>query len=617
MGQVAEQTPDDPRRRGAWVRPGRLTSRSAAGALLALSLLIAVSLAGPPARADEPASPVAPQAVRAAATPVTIRGPVYCSDAAASNRFAIRWTAALSPGATGTPVYDIQRRTGSNGFWTAWLTRTTVAAASFKGSPGKTYYFRALARGSAEDTPTGAEWASARAAGTVVPFDERSARYSGRWRNARSRALYLGRSRWTTRRGASARIGFVNARQVGVIITRGPYGGYANAYIGSKRVGRISFYSPRVKRRVRVMLKRYSVPTAGTLRIVATGTRPRRSRGTRVDLDGFAVFVATRPVFGVNSSLGSLDSATRQRALSMIRAAGSKWVQTGAHWPWIDRNGPERRDWSVADAFVDDALRYGQEPIMEILGFPGWANGRPGQPYYVPADTSEYSRFCADVVNRYKGRVRYYQVWNEPNGPFWTDADGRADVDAAAFARLARGAYLAIKQADPEAKVILGAIDRNHMTYLRTLYATWKRYPDAASNRYYFDILGAHPYADDTPPESANGRMYWTGMDRTFYGLWKMKRLMDSEGDRGKHVIITEMAWPIHKMPYSKGVGLTRQAQYLARAYRMVQRWPWVDAMLWYGFKNYDWWDEEPFSLVNRDLSPRPAYRVFRTEATR
>jgi len=150
--------------------------------------------------------------------------------------------------------------------------------------------------------------------------------------------------------------------------------------------------------------------------------------------------------------------------------------------------------------------------------------------------------------------------------------------------------------------------------YLNKTYTALKKYPDAAANNNFFDILSVHPYCDDRPPESADPSFVWSNMDRNFSGLPKMKMAMENQGDVAKHIIVTEFGWVVTDISWTKGVGYVNQADFLKRAYAMAQNWTWLDAMMWYGFKNWDN-SEGPYSLVNTDLSPRLSYDAFKSIA--
>jgi len=253
-----------------------------------------------------------------------------------------------------------------------------------------------------------------------------------------------------------------------------------------------------------------------------------------------ALAAAPRPIFGIASNINSLDRAGRDRALNMIQNAGSTWIRGGAYWPYVDRNGRARRDWAATDAFINDAIAHRQTIICSIGGYAAWANGGRGD-WYPASDPTEFANFARDAVNRYKDRVHIWEIWSEENGPdFWKPA-----IDPVAYARMLRASYLAVKQADPTARVAFGGIDRNDYGFLNKVYAALKSYPDAAANHNFFDILAVHPYGDNRPPESDDPAFIWGGQDRNFAGLPKMKAAMEAQGDGYKHVIVTEMGWTV------------------------------------------------------------------------
>jgi hypothetical protein len=317
----------------------------------------------------------------------------------------------------------------------------------------------------------------------------------------------------------------------------------------------------------------------------------------------------TRQIFGISSGFSSLDAATREKAMTMLGQSGCTWQRVGMYWPWIDRNGKSARDWSAQDAYVADSKRHNQTIVGIVNGYAAWANGG-GDPWAPATDPTEFANFARDSVNRYKNDIHIWEVWNEENGPsFW-----KPSPDAAAYARMLRATYLAIKQADPSAQVVIGGIDRNDYGYLNRVYATLKTFPNAAANHYFFDALACHPYGDNRPPESDDPAFIYSGMDRNFAGLPKMKAAMDAQGDTGKHILVTEMGWTVTDVPWTKGVGAANQAAYLTRAYQMAQDWPWLDCMMWYGFRNWNT-EEDPFSLVDLDLTPRPSFDAFKAAA--
>jgi len=133
-------------------------------------------------------------------------------------------------------------------------------------------------------------------------------------------------------------------------------------------------------------------------------------------------------------SLGS--SAANQTEAARIRAAGAGVARIALYWSSVAPTGSapptgfQPRDpadpnyrWQGIDAEVQTAAAAGLQPMVQILGAPEWARGsspkyRAGT--YKPSP-SALANFAAAAAKRYSGsyeslpRVRYWQIWNEPN----------------------------------------------------------------------------------------------------------------------------------------------------------------------------------------------------------
>jgi GH35 family endo-1,4-beta-xylanase len=80
---------------------------------------------------------------------------------------------------------------------------------------------------------------------------------------------------------------------------------------------------------------------------------------------------------------------------------------------------------------------------------------RARQRWLPPTDLSDFGNYVYAVVSRYRGHIRYYQIWNEPNiYPEW----GEQAVDPEGYTRLLCEAYRRAKEADPDAVIISGAL---------------------------------------------------------------------------------------------------------------------------------------------------------------
>ncbi|MDP3696712.1 MAG: glycosyl hydrolase [Candidatus Taylorbacteria bacterium] len=155
----------------------------------------------------------------------------------------------------------------------------------------------------------------------------------------------------------------------------------------------------------------------------------------------------------------------------------------------------------------------------------------------------------------------YWQVWNEPNEAlFW-----QPRPDAAAYTELLKKSYIAIKEANPNAKVLnggLSGVGPAVKQYLRDMYA------NGAGK--YFDILALHPYGQPNSPDTYL---------RDF--LYEIKNIMNANGDVAKPIWITEIGWPTDPSQFGY-VSEQTQADYLQKTYDIARSLDFVEAVFWY-----------------------------------
>lgn len=90
-------------------------------------------------------------------------------------------------------------------------------------------------------------------------------------------------------------------------------------------------------------------------------------------------------------------------------------------WPNLE---PRRGQWDFSrlDRYVAFGERFGIDILLPLGLSPTWASARPTekssyQPGNAaePADMENWRRYVRTVAERYKGRVRHYDIWNEVN----------------------------------------------------------------------------------------------------------------------------------------------------------------------------------------------------------
>lgn len=354
----------------------------------------------------------------------------------------------------------------------------------------------------------------------------------------------------------------------------------------------------------------------------------------RLDLAPHAVSRTTDSPFGVNVFLEQeAEPAKREQAVRMAAEAGFTWLRQ--EFPWEDieihdkddfedrRHEPFRSAWDKYDQIVALANQYNMELIVRLSNPPEWTrtDGDAVGTYAPPDNFDDYGDFVRAVVSRYRGQVRYYQLWNEPNiNPEW----GNAPVSPEAYTELLRIGATAAREADPDAVIIAGALAatidldgtfvRNHnfndLLFLQRMY-------DAGAAP-YFDIMAVQGYGLWSGP--TDRRMHPRVMN---FGRPQFVRdLMVANGDAAKPIWISEMNWnaaPEDVDPRYGRVTLAQQAENLPLAFeRIQQEWPWLGvANVWYLKRATDLWEEnrQPeayFRLLAPDFTPQPVYEAMK-----
>jgi hypothetical protein len=208
---------------------------------------------------------------------------------------------------------------------------------------------------------------------------------------------------------------------------------------------------------------------------------------------------------GINTFLEQeVDDWKIHRTFRLIRDAGFKWIRQ--EFPWEDieiegkgifrdhRQGRDISSWAKYDHIVDLAEEYGIEIIARLDNPPAWsrAAGNEAGTLAPPDDYDDYGDFVYAVVSRYKGRIKYYQIWNEPNiYPEW----GEGPVDPEAYTELLKVAHARAKEADPEAIILsAGLAPTTEMTPENLMDLVFLERMYDAGAREYFDIMSVQGY---------------------------------------------------------------------------------------------------------------------------
>jgi hypothetical protein len=338
--------------------------------------------------------------------------------------------------------------------------------------------------------------------------------------------------------------------------------------------------------------------------------------------------------FGVNMFLDrEVEEWKLRKTLEMASDAGLGWVKQQFPWEEIEpvQKGEfydertRRSSWEKYDRIVDLCEEYGLQIIARLDRPPDWTREDNTYKERPPDDFEDYGDFVFAFVDRYRGRIKYVQIWNEPNiFPEW----GNRPVDPAGYVNLLRVAYERAKQADPNVYVLsaplaitLGQehpepgkwISMNEIEFVEEMYKV--------GAKDYFDILSANAFGLGSPPEeAAQPRVL------NFQRVLFLREVMERYGDAGTPIWFNEYGWnaspenfPEEQLVWQR-VSEQDQADYTVQGIEYAQeRWPWAGVFnIWYfrqvGSISPDSSDYY-FRVVDVDFTPRLVYHAIREAA--
>ncbi len=322
------------------------------------------------------------------------------------------------------------------------------------------------------------------------------------------------------------------------------------------------------------------------------------------------------PRLCVNVALEHYAAQRMAWALDMVEAGGFRWIRQRFVWAEIEPLAGEFH-WDAWDQMIAEAESRDLRLIAVLDGAPEWAGD--------PLDPQAFARFAGALADRYGESLTYYQIWHNPNlGESW---GGYAN--AYAYAELLAGAASAIRQADPDARIILGALAptaevgaRNYAedVFLEMLYV--------AGAAGHFDVLSVQPYGFTTGPEDRR-----VGLDvLNFSRAILAHEALAAQGEAHKAVWVSHFGWNSKPADWPGppsiwgSVDARTQAAYTVAALDRAEReWSWMGVMCLNTFQPRpemprpvpDAEEHWGFALVSPEGQPRPVYEAVQAWAAR
>jgi polysaccharide biosynthesis protein PslG len=321
---------------------------------------------------------------------------------------------------------------------------------------------------------------------------------------------------------------------------------------------------------------------------------------------------------------GDVDDAHMRHQLDLVKASGAQMTRVDVGWASLQQDGPDGyASWYLdrLDRLVDAAHARGLSLLLTFMNSPCWASTAPdslkqgcdgswwdrGVMGYAPSDPQAYARALAFLAARYGDKVAAWEIWNEPNHPDFF----KAPDQAAAYARLLKAAYPAVKAANPRAVVVGGALSQSDHAFTQRLYDLGVKGS--------FDAFSVHPYSDDVSP--LDPRSTIDARYSFIRGVPAIRNVMLRNGD--SHPIwLTESGWSTSTLRtpdhWRNGVSEATQAMFMRQQAAQIARWPYVKVNIWFNLLDRGSDRTDTYSncgLLRVDGTAKPAYTAFRAAA--
>ncbi len=311
-------------------------------------------------------------------------------------------------------------------------------------------------------------------------------------------------------------------------------------------------------------------------------------------------------------------------------------------------------DWGIYDRFVERARRHGLKVFLSLSGgaIPYWASNQPSKcPHYIGGhralgkscmwkpNAAKFGAFSRAVATRYRGRVDYYSLWNEPNLEHYLYPQhkrtpyGTVDLGGKQLRELWTSGYRGVTRADPAVRrrVLFGetaAISSPVDTLYSALclnqngkpYTGRLKKAQGCSNPKALPIggLAVHPYNKDAAgnvftrsfTKDSMSMAYVSRATRVLRTAERYKRI-----PKGKGVWVTEFGFQSNPPDRRHGLNLQSQARALNESDRLFFGDPRVRALS--QFELYDAPEHPRQDVYNTGLRTldgklKPAWGAYR-----
>lgn len=285
--------------------------------------------------------------------------------------------------------------------------------------------------------------------------------------------------------------------------------------------------------------------------------------------------------YGVAWGLGDYGQ-NNIKIINLLKDAGIKWVSIIFRWDEVEN---EKNNFNLEfHRFISKMFKEKNiNLVAKVMATPKWANNGRGQ-NVPPADLKDFKIFLEKIVSDFKGDIKYWQIWNEPDIPeFWKGTPHE-------YVELLKVGYQVVKTGCNDCKVLSAGLNGNGEKYLKLLI-------DDNFHK-YCDIISFHPYA--STPEASLIRA------KSFMKILNSKNI-------NKPVWFTEIGWQTGGWKGGPRIVANEEikASYLKQAFSLLS--PFAEKIFWYRAADRP----NMHSLIvinNNEILLTPAYYALREQ---
>jgi hypothetical protein len=283
--------------------------------------------------------------------------------------------------------------------------------------------------------------------------------------------------------------------------------------------------------------------------------------------------------------------------VDLMKEAHVGWVRMDFLWGEIESE-QGKFNFDKYD-YIVDLLSKNDINILGLLDYSAdWASSC-GKWNCPPVDNKSFVNYAVKIASRYKARIKYWEIWNEPDSStYWQMQDGLKS-----YSVLLKDVYIAMKEVDPDCKILNGGLAKgissvNHL------------YDNGAGE--YFDILNIHVFKSPLNLQAIKGITAYLGL---------VDKIMKRNGDTHKKIWITEIGCPgvkkglkVKNSWMGQNPDETVQAEWLKQVFTELIKEETVEKIFWAFFRDCrGHWNNgiDYFGLVRWDFSKKPAFWAY------